>query len=174
MILDSLLQFDSAANVFSNGSTVNSTNVIDLGGPALPVLANGQGARDIGIGDDPALKLLVQCTTAFSGGTSCSVALQGSTDNGSGGIAGFNTWWTSPAYAVATLIVGARMLDMDMPRPPAGIAIPRFLRLLYTCVGNVIAGAVSSYIVIDRHDQYYTGTANSTLGGYPAGITVAN
>lgn len=174
MILDANLQFDSAANVFSNGSTVNSTNIIDLHMAGLPTLSNNQGARDIGIGDDPALKLLVQVTTAFSGGTSCSVTLEGATDNGSGGANSFSAWWVSPAYAVATLIVGARLLDMDMPRPPAGIAIPRFLKLVYTCVGNVTAGACSSYIVLDRHDQPYQGTANSTLGGYPAGITVAN
>lgn len=174
MILDALLQFDSAANVFSNGTTVNSTNVLDLHMAGIPVLANLQGARDMGIGDDPAMKLLVQVSTLFVGGTSCSVALQGATDNGSGAPGTFSTWWISPAYAVATLIVGARMLDMDMPRPPAGIAIPRFLRLLYTCVGNVTGGAVNSYLVIDRMDQPYSSTGNAVMGGYPAGITIAN
>jgi hypothetical protein len=179
MILDAFLQFDAAANLAQVVGTYNSTNVIDLhiinGG--LPVLASGQGARDIGIGDDPALKLLVQVTTAFTsaGAGTLVVNLQGSTDNGSGAPLAFNTWWTSPTYALATLALGARLLDMDMPRPPAGIAIPRFLRLTYAIGGaTMTAGTVESLIVIDRHDQVYSGTANSTLGGYPAGIVVNN
>lgn len=173
MILDAFLQFDNAALVNPNGTTQNSTNVIDLHMAGIPVLANLQGARDMGIGDDPALKLLVQVSTAYTGGTSLSVALQGATDNGSGAPATFSTWWISPAYAIATLVVGARLMDMDMPRPPAGIAVPRFLRLLYTSVGAV-SGNISAYIVIDRMDQMYNSTANATMGGYPAGINIAN
>lgn len=174
MILDAFLQFDPVGTLVNpNGTTQNSTNVIDLHMSGIPVLANLQGARDIGIGDDPALKLLVQVSTAYTGGTSLSVALQGATDDGTGNAAAFSTWWISPAYAVATLVAGARMLDMDMPRPPAGVAIPRFLRLLYTSVGAV-SGKIGAWIVIDRHDQPYSSTGNAVLGGYPAGITVAN
>lgn len=173
MILDAFLQFDNAALVNPNGTTQNSTNVIDLHMAGIPVLANLQGARDMGIGDDPALKLLVQVSTAYTGGTSLSVALQGATDNGSGAPGTFSTWWISPAYTIATLVVGARLMDMDMPRPPAGIAVPRFLRLLYTSVGAV-SGNISAYIVIDRMDQMYNSTANATMGGYPAGINIAN
>ena len=173
MILDALQAFSINQNVFSNGTTVDS-NILDYGGPALPVLANNQGARDMGIGDDPSLKLLVQVITAFSGGTSCSVLIAGATDNGSGAPAAFSTWYISPAYAVATLVAGERMFDTDFPRPPAGIAIPRFVKLTYTCVGNVTAGAVSAFVVLDREDQAYSSTNNAILGGYPAGITVAN
>lgn len=175
MILDSLLAFDTSTLITVSGGTQNSANTIDLhiinGG--LPVLSNNQGARDIGIGDDPALKLLVVVTVAASTGTSMSVTLEGATDNGSGGSNAFSAWWVSPAYTTATLVAGARLLDMDMPRPPAGIAIPRFLKLVYTTVG-ACNPTVESFIVIDRHDQPYTGTTNSTLGGYPAGINIAN
>jgi hypothetical protein len=180
MILDAFLQFDSAVNLAQVVGTYNSTNVIDLHitAPSIPVLANLQGARDIGIGDDPAMKLLVQVVTAFTsaGAATLSAALQGATDNGSGAPSTFNTWWTSPAYALATIaVVGARLLDMDMPRPPAGIAIPRFLRLLYTIGGaTTTAGTVAAYLVLDRMDQYYTSTGNAVMGGYPPGITVAN
>jgi hypothetical protein len=62
---------------------------------------------------------------------------------------------------------------MDMPRPPAGIAVPRFLKLVYTGVGAV-TGYLSSFIVLDRDDQMYNSTANQTMGGYQAGINVAN
>lgn len=174
MILDALLQFDPSGTLVNpNGTTQNSTNIIDLHMAGIPVLSNNQGARDMGIGDDPALKLLVQVTTTYTGGTSLSVTLEGATDNGSGAPNSFSAWWVSPAYATATLVQGARLLDMDMPRPPAGIAVPRFLKLVYTSVGAV-SGNLGAWIVIDRHDQMYNSTANSTLGGYPAGINVAN
>lgn len=178
MILDGLLQFDSAVSLAIGAGTQASTNVIDLGvASGIPSSANGGGARDMGIGDDPALKFVVQVTTTFTSGgaATLAVALQGAIDNGSGVPAAFSTWWTSPTYALATLNAGSRLFDMDMPRPPDGIAIPRFLRLLYT-VGttNFTAGNVSAYLVIDRDDQPYQGTDNSILGGYAPGITVAN
>ncbi len=177
MILDALLQFDNAASLAIAAGTQASTNVIDFGGPAIPSLANLQGARDMGIGDDPALKMLVLVTTTFTSGGAgtLSVALQGATDNGSGAPATFNTWWTSPAFALATLNAGSRLFDMDFPRPPDGIAIPRFVRLLYTVgVATMTAGNISAFIVLDRDDQVYSSTDNSVMGGYPAGINVAN
>jgi hypothetical protein len=178
MILDALLQFSSAQNLAAVVSTINSTNDIDLHMAGIPVLANLQGARDIGIGDDPALKLLVQVVTAFTSGGAATlqVALNGAPDNGSGGEGAFTQWWISPAYALATIaVVGARLMDMDMPRPPAGVGIPRFLRLTYIIAGaTTTAGNVSSYLVLDRHDQLYNATNNAILGGYPPGVVVAN
>ena len=83
----------------------------------IPVLANLQGARDIGIGDNPALKLLVQVVTTITGGTSLQVVLQGAPDNGSGAPVLLTNWWASPVYLEASLIAGTRLYDMDMPRP---------------------------------------------------------
>ncbi len=177
MILDALLAFDTGANLAQVAGTYNSTNVLDLGGPAIPVLASGQGARDIGIGDDPAMKLLVQVTVAFTSGGAATlgVNLQGAADNGSGAPLTFTTWWSSPLYALATLVAGARLMDMDMPRPPDGVPIPRFLRLTYVIgTATTTAGTVEAFLVLDRMDQYYTGTNNAIMSGYPAGITVAN
>lgn len=174
MILDSLLQFSNAQAVTS---TAASTNVIDLGGPAIPVLANLQGARDMGIGDDPALKLLVQVTTAFvsAGGATLTVDIAGAPDNGSGSPGSYVVWWTSPAYTVAQMDQGARLLDMDFPRPPQGVGIPRFVRLDYTVATSTFsAGNISAYVVLDREDQLYNSTDNSVLGAYPAGINIAN
>ena len=182
MILDGFLQFSSAQSIAAVVSTINSTNIIDLGvglagNPQIPSFAAGGGARDIGIGDDPAMKLLVQIsTTVTSGGAATlQVKLQGAIDNGSGSPAAFSDWWLSPAYALATLIAGARLYDMDMPRPPDGIAIPRYLQMAYVIAGaTTTAGNISSYIVLDRHDLSYQGTQNAVLGGYPPGIAVAN
>ncbi|HEX4500624.1 MAG TPA: hypothetical protein VH187_05540 [Scandinavium sp.] len=186
MILDNFLMFTGTSNGTSSGiasgantdkpttGAQTSTNIIDLHMLGIPVLASGQGARDIGIGDDPAMKLLVLVTATFTGGTSLQVALQGSPDNGSGAPLGFVTWWLSPVYAEATLVAGARLYDMDMPRPPAGVVEPRFLQMLFTSAGTHGAGLIEACIVLDRHDQFYNATANNILGGYPPGVIVAN
>lgn len=173
MILDGLLQF-SGPNGDAPTATGVSTNIIDLHIAGIPILASGQGARDMGIGDDPALKLLVLVTTAFTGLTSLQVALQGAVDNGAGAPAAFTTWWLSPVYALATLVAGARLYDMDMPRPPAGVAVPRFLQMSYGVVGTGTGGAIKAFIVLDRHDLMYNATQNNIHGGYPAGILVNN
>jgi hypothetical protein len=189
MILDNLLIF-TGGTTYGPGTlaigqalttTANSTNIIDLGpGPtntALPpsqTTPNVQPIRDIGIGDDPAMKLLVVCLTTFTSGTNLIVALQGAPDNGSGGVGSFTTWWQSPTYATATLVQGARLMDMDMPRPPAGVAEPRFLQLAFTITGTMATATILAAIVIDRHDQVYNAANNAILGGYPAGVVIAN
>lgn len=181
MILDNLLMFDSPsapANLAQVVGTYPSGNVVDLGlTSGIPSSASGGGARDMGIGDKPALKMLVQVGTTFTSGGAgtLQIALQGAVDNGAGAPAAFSTWWTSPAYALAALNAGSRLYDMDLPRPPDGIAIPRFLRMSYIIAGaTMTAGTLVSGIVLDRMDQPYQGTDNSVMGGYPAGINIAN
>lgn len=185
MILDAFLQFTgfpATGGIVVTGTnydlpttgTQNSSNIIDLHMAGIPVLANLQGARDMGIGDNPALKMLVQVVTAITGGTSLQVVLQGAPDNGSGAPGSYTNWWASPVYVEATLVAGARLYDMDLPRPPAGVGIPRFLRLGYVSVGTHTAGALYAGIVLDRVDQPYSSTNNAIPGGYPAGINVAN
>lgn len=178
MILDALQQFDNAVSLAIAPGTQASTNILDYGIlSGIPSSANGGGARDMGIGDDPALKLLVQVGTTFTSGGAgtLSVAIQGAPDNGSGAPGTFVTWYVSPAYALATLTAGGRLLNMDFPRPPDGVVVPRFVRLLYT-VGAVAftAGTITAFVVLDRDDQMYNSTDNSVLGGYPAGITINN
>lgn len=182
MILDALLKF-SDGQTFTTGA-VDSTNVIDLGTATtsagvtfgLPTSANGGGARDIGIGDDPAMKIYCVVSTAFTSGgaATLAVSIAGAPDDLSGGIGSWVTWYTSPAYALATVaVVGAQLLPMDMPRPPAGVAIPRFLKLIYTvAVTTFTGGAISAYLVLDRFDQIMSSAGN--LSGYRPGITVNN
>jgi hypothetical protein len=177
MILDSLLLFDTTANLAQPVGTYPSANTIDFGLNGLPTSTNGGGARDMGIGDDPALKLFVQVTTAFTSGGAgtLQIELDGAVDNGTGAPAAFSVWWQSPAYALTTLVAGERLMDMDFPRPPAGIAVPRYVRMRYVIGGaTMTAGTIESGIVIDRDDQMYNGTNNATLGGYQAGINIAN
>ena len=202
MILDGQLLFTGGTTYGAGTSaiaqtittTANSTNIIDLGpGPtntALPPSQTGtlgppqvtqQPFRDIGIGDDPAMKLLVQCLNSFAGGTNIAIALQGAPDNGSGAPGSFVTWYSTPTYttaAPAQLTVGSRLMDMDMPRPPNGVQEPRFLQLAYTISGTFTGPSLLfGAIVLDRADQVYntlTPFNNAVWGGYPAGVVVAN
>jgi hypothetical protein len=179
MILDGLLMFTSflGGGTGSGDSpttgTQTSTNQLDLGiTSGIPTSASGAGARDIGIGDDPSLKLLVLVTTAFVGGTSLAVNLQGAPDNGAGAPGAFTTMLSGPVVIEANLIAGSRLLDDDVPRPVPGQALPRYLQLQYVTVGVHTGGALKSFIVLDRHD--IPEQANAILGGYPAGINIAN
>lgn len=173
-ILDKFLEFDpTGTSVAIAAGTQDSTNVIDLGLSGLPTSANGGGARDIGIGDQPAMKLLVQVTTAFASAGSTGtiqVAISGAPDNGSGVAGSYVTMATGPSYVVPG--VGAQLLNMDMPRPKDGNQ-PRFLKLTYTvAVQTMTAGAVGAWLVIDRMDQF--NQASGYSGAYRAGINVAN
>jgi hypothetical protein len=157
MIIDGALQMTGTAGVAGSTDapttgTQQSTNVIDL-----------VNARDMGIGDSPALELLVQVGTAFASGTSLQVQFQGAPDNA--GVPG--TWTTyieSPAIVEASLTAGRRLLDVTVPRPSAGAATPRFYRLQYVTVGTHTAGTVYGAIVLDRADYVV----------YPPGIVIAN
>jgi hypothetical protein len=177
MILDAYLMFTltpAAGGDLPTTGTQNSTNVIDLGVVSgLPASAvNAGGARDIGIGDDPAMKILILVTTAFSGGTSLQVGIQGAPDAGSNTPGSYTTMSTGPVVAEASLIAGARLMDQDMPRPVPGQALPRYLRLTYITVGTHVAGAIIGTLVLDRHDL--PEISNAVLSGYQAGINIAN
>lgn len=185
MILDNLLTFSGTSNGASGGITSGAqtdapttgtqiaSNIIDLGvASGIPSSANGGGARDIGIGDNPAMKLSAVVTTAFAGGTSLQLLLEGAPDNGSGAPGSYYTLWTGPAVVEADLDAGVNIANVDMPKVPPGKAVPRYLRGSYITVGTHTSGAVSFGIVLDRFDQI-VGT-NGNLSAYPAGLVVAN
>lgn len=186
MILDNFLMFTGTSNGATGGITAGAntdlpttgtqvaSNIIDLGVVlGIPSYANGGGARDIGTGDNPSLKLLVVVTTAFGGGTDLTCLLSGAPDNGSGAAGSYTIMWQRPAVIVeASLTVGVQLANIDVPRPVAGQALPRFLRLSFISTGTHTSGAVEGCIVIDRSDQV-VGTGGA-LSGYPAGINIAN
>lgn len=186
MILDALLQFTGTRMGTATGTagggldtdtpttgTQVSSQVLDLGvNSGVPTSANGGGARDIGIGDSPMLELSCIVTTAFTGGTSLQVNLQGAPDNGSGLPGSYTTMWSSPVVAEASLVAGQQLANVAVPRTIPGQPLPRFLRLQYVSVGTHGAGAIQSDIVLDRDDQI-VGPAGQ-YSGYPVGLTVAN
>lgn len=188
-IIDTLLLFTGTAGGTSGGitsgrntdspttGTQDSTNIVDIGlgtiaNPAIPSLANGAGARDLGIGDNPSLELLINVTTAFASGTSLQVSLQGAPDNGSGAPGAYTTMWSSPVIVEANLDIGAQIANVTVPRVVPGQPLPRFLKLVYVTVGTHTVGALTGAIVLDRMDQIQ-GT-DAALSGYPAGINIAN
>jgi hypothetical protein len=185
MILDAFLTFTGTGNGATGGITSGqwtdspttgtqaASNIIDLGVTSgVPTSANGAGARDIGVGDDPMLKLSVIATAALTGGASLQLQLQGAPDNGSGGQGAYTTMWTSPAILEANLTAGAQLANVDVPRVIPGQPLPRFLKLNFISGGTHGAGAVEAQIVLDRDDQIIGTTGAQS--GYPAGITVAN
>lgn len=187
MILDNLLLFTGTSNGATAGITSSAnadapttgtqvaSNIIDLGvDSGVPSSANGGGARDMGIGDDPALELLAAVTTTFTGGTSLQLLLAGAPDNGSGAPGSYTTMWTSSAIVEASLVAGVQLANITVPRTLPGQPLPRFLRLSFISVGTHGAGAIECAIVLDRDDQIYGGSVGQAYGGYPAGITVAN
>jgi hypothetical protein len=181
MILDKQYEFSVAQTVAAIVSTIPSTNIFDLyllngwapgPGGILPALS---GARDMGIGDTPALKIFAAMTAAFvsAGGGTLQVHFQGAPDDGTGNPGTYVTYVSSPLYAVANLGAGARLLDIDWPRPPAGVVIPRFVRLLYQiATATSTAGAVNAYVVLDRQDQIVSPAGFQSA--YPPGLVVNN
>lgn len=173
MILDRNLLFSQAQSLAIAVGAAPSTDVIDLGGVSIPSSANGGGARDIAPGRQLALWAQI-ITTATSGGAgTLSLALQGAPDNGSGVPGSYTTMWTSPTFALATLIAGAQLANIMVPRPVPGQVLPRFLRMNYTVgTADLTGGTLSAGIVLDRFDQVMQ--TNAVLGAYPAGLNVAN
>lgn len=158
MILDRLLQFSPPSAPQSITVTAPSTDVIDLLNP-----------RDLGVGDDPALKIAIFITTAFTAGGAATlqIAFQGAPDNGSGVPGTYVDYALSPIYAVADLTIGRKAFPIDVPvrSLTMPVTFPRFYRLNYTvATGPMLTGAVCAGIVIDRQDQFQ----------YPAGLTISN
>ena len=185
MIIDGFLLFTGTSNGASAGITAGAntdlpttgtqvaSNIIDLGVvDGIPSAANGGGARDIGTGDKPALKLFATVTEAMVGGTDTQLQLSGAPDDGTGVPGSYTIMWTSPVYVLANLDVGARLANIDVPLPVPNQVLPRFLRLQFISTGTFTDGQIEAAIVIDRMDQVQG--LGSVLSGYPAGINVAN
>jgi len=193
MILDRLLTFTGVVGtsiVDSPTATGDATNIIDLGvnWPSPPAtlrstdpggpLAQG-GARDIGVGDDPMLKLLIVVTATFNTLTSLTCSLSGAPDSTTtpNQPGAFTVMWQSPAAVVlANLVQGAYLANVDVPRQIPGQPMPRFLKVTFTIAGSApTLGSIYAGIVIDRFDQPWGGTATVPApSGYVPGITINN
>src|SRR5882724_2042244 len=188
MILDNLLTFTGSSNtvgappalasgLYTDSPTTGTqvaSNIVDLGvlNGLPPTAVGGGGARDIGTGDRPSLKLSAIVTVAFAAGTSLALTLQGAPDAGANTPGTYVTMWQSPAAVPeASLTLGQQLANIDVPRPAPGQPMPRYLRMQYVSVGTHTAGSIEMQIVIDRDDQVVGITG--AYSGYPAGIVVA-
>lgn len=181
MIRDALLQFCGSAPSFIQDltgaavGTVPSTNIIDLGVlSGIPSSANGGGGRDMGIGDDPAMKVHVLVVTPFAGGATLQVQVMGAPDNGAGAPGAFTPYAISPVVPATDLaIAGARLFDIDMPRSNVMLPPPRYLELGFIVAGAApTAGSLIGELVLDRFDQPWG--APGFASGYVPGVVVNN
>lgn len=152
MILDKLLNFEPTTGTAVT-VTADSTDTIDFG-----------AARDMGIGDDPAILLWVNSIAAFAaaGAATLTILVRMSADNVT-----YYTVAQSNALPVANLTANTRLFSMYLPQRPLelGDAKPRYLKLNYTvATGPMTAGSLFAGLTLD-------GQLNT---GYPPGITVAN
>jgi hypothetical protein len=162
MYVDSLLALSGSIsgntvtgqNVFSAGTTVTSTNNIDLASGGIPT---GQ-VRDLGGGTDYA-RLRVEVVTAFSGGTSCTFNIVTADD------AAITTNVTvigsTGAIAIASLTAGARFEAEINTR--IGSKGQRYVAMQAVMSGTSTAGAVYADIGPDIEDAKY----------YPSGFAVS-
>ena len=204
MILDAFLTFAPTTNPFqvanaAGGPTdigpgTGNVQIVDLGlglqttsnptGIAIPGVAAGGGARDIGVGDDPSMKILVDVMGAFAsaGTTTIQLFLLGAPDNGSGAPGAFTVFASGPTITTVSGgtvqgggSVGAHLMDLDVPRQPDGTAMPRYLKMQLTTTGTGTGNPntlLYAGIVIDRWDQPWGPTGIPS--GYVPGITIPN
>jgi len=184
MIMDNLLLFDGS--VSSGGAlsgsvittawanpatpaTYTSVNTIDTSQIASTAAAQG---RDIGIGDDPALLLLVINPTAITGSANSTlqIALAAAPDGGGGTPGTYTVIGQSPAYAVGTggIAAGTELFRIPIPASLSS-ASPKFYQVQYIVgTANISAGSVLATIVLDREGlgpnlAYAQGIPSATL-----------
>ena len=150
MILDALLTFDPAGTPITAGGP--STNVLDLLNP-----------RDMGIGTEPALMLLVLGNAAFAaaGAATLNIQLQGSADN--------VTWTTysesSPLTLAQLTSMSQKLWTGALPHRAPAAPLPRYYRLNYVVAsGPFTAGALQAYLT----------TNVDAAPAYPSGFNPAN
>lgn len=124
-------------------ATAVSTNVVDLGAAGTPYGSTSPIVRDVGKGTK--VPLHVSVTETFNNLTSLTISIE--TDDNAA-FSSATTVWTSPAYTLAQVAVGAKYLLPDVL--PVGTN-ERYVRLRYTVAGTAPStGRVTAGVVFDR------------------------
>lgn len=152
MILDNFLNFEPVTGTAVT-ATADSTNIIDL-----------LNARDMGIGDDPAILLVVQAIAAFTaaGSATMNIQLQMSLDNITYYVAS-----ESGPIAKANLLANSKIWQTYLPHRPVqlGGTFPRYIKLTYVvATGPMTAGTLWAGLLLDSQSN----------PAYPPGIVIAN
>lgn len=142
MIFDRTLLFSDGQAITA---TAASTNVVDLGATGKPYGASAALVRELGYGNNVPVSITV--TESFNTLTSLTISVE--TDDNAG-FSSATTVWTSPAYTLAQLAVGAKYLLPDAI--PAGVN-ERYVRLKYTVGGsNPSTGKITAGVVAARQN----------------------
>ncbi len=152
--------FTAGEYVNVSGTTASSaSSVINMG-----------VKQDMGIGDGEFIpKVAVYTSTGIT--SACSSVkinwqFQGSTDSSN-----WTTYVESGSNSTASYGAGVNILPIDVPKRPAGVALPQYYRLNMVLSGNangeaMSAGTLIGGLVIQRADNA------DTLGQYPSGFSV--
>lgn len=140
MIMDRTLLFSDGQAITA---TAASTNVVDLGATGTVYGASSAIVRDVGNGN--VVEMHCGVTQSFNNLTSLTITIE--TDDNAA-FSSAQTVWTSPAYTLAQLAVGAKQL---LPTSlPVGTN-ERYVRLKYTVAGTApTAGKITAGVVAGR------------------------
>lgn len=155
MIIDGYLLLDSASNVLTTNLT--SSNAIDL-----------QNARDMGVGDDPAVKFVCMVNTRFTSSSSASTLQVQIISSAAADLSSPTVLAESSTFSAAqmdALPLFQRLFDIDWPRSRG--TLQRYVGARYIVGGPVAwsAGALTTMFVLDRDDIVLS---------YPPGIVISN
>ena len=160
------LFFYTGSFAFTSGNFRSLVGVTESG-LASTVIDMGV-AQDLGIGDGVAIPKVVAIVgtaiTTANTTTTVFMQFQGSTDS-----VNWTTYVETPELTTASLTAGARILSIDVPPVPAGVALPRYYRLFFD-VNNtagtqtISAGTILAGLVLQRDDN--------NVGQYTSGFTV--
>ena len=133
----------SAQQIFSEDQAITatavSTNILDLGVPATPILAGGALVRDIGKGTP--IPILIQCTEAFDNLTSLQVDLEVDDNTGFSSAKVIE----SQVILLADLVAGKQTFMQYVPNG----ADERYMQVRYTVVGTTpTAGKMTAGITM--------------------------
>lgn len=131
MILDSQALYSDDQVVTT---TADSTNILDL-------------AKNSGPGEP--VRLLIQVTADFAGGTDITIDLE--TDDNTG-FSSLSTIASTPTIVLADLVAGYEFSILFIPND-----IEQYSRLEYTVTGTMTGGgAITAGIVFDRQSNFKT------------------
>ena len=141
MILDERTKFATAVSVAAAAGTNLIGDVIDTG-----------DARDLGAGHGGPY-LVIQVTTAFTGGTACQFILASDAQAALAADGNETRHYTSDLFLDAELTVGfqiqAKLPQGDTKQGEDAIGYERYLGIETITVGTHTAGAITAFLTLD-------------------------